>query len=63
MTPEIVAAIRKMQAANTRIAAARFNQNEIGLMLKAADEEYEMALKNSRTAENELLGLVRGGEE
>lgn len=60
MSPEIVAAIGKVQASNLRISAARFNKDEIEKMRQAADEEYDMALKEARAVENALLDLVRG---
>lgn len=60
MSPEIVAAIGKVQASNLRISAARFNKDEIEKMRQAADEEYDMALKEARVVENALLDLVRG---
>lgn len=61
MSPEIVAAIGKVQASNLRISTARFNKDEIEKMRQAADEEYDMALKEARVVENALLDLVRGG--
>lgn len=61
MSPEIVAAIGKVQASNLRISAARFNMDEIEKMRQAAETEYDVALKESRAVENALLNLVRGG--
>ena len=63
MSPGIVAAIGKVQASNLRINAACFNMNEIEKMRQAAEVEYDVALKESRAAENVLLNLVRGGTE